>query len=334
MDCPGLYDTKKTQEEISTVIVQAVACMHPGPHAVLYVVKIDRYTAEEYGAYQRLKALFDDTITDYIIVVFTGGDELEKKKKTFEDLMKNAPEHLKIVLKECGNRCIVFNNFAPDPQPQIDRLFEVIRQMKHANGKPYSCPKYEEIGESVEQEVARRLAVVDKKELERQKYVQELQKKTEAAEEEVRKQKEENEKKEQERQRQLEEEVKKRKEEVEKLKKQLEEQKMSEERKIQEVRTLQKHLERERQQFLLQLEEQRRKDREEMERREEKRAELEEKRREEEIEAMERERLRYEKELNSLKDMIAEEKEPGFIGKSVRFVSAPVRYVYNALEKL
>ncbi|KAK7490620.1 hypothetical protein BaRGS_00018037, partial [Batillaria attramentaria] len=279
LDSPGLYDTEKTQEEISTVIVQAVAGMHPGPHAVLYVVKLGRYTSEEYGAYQRLKALFDDPITDYIIVLFTGGDELERRKKTFEDLMKHAPENLNTVLKECGNRCIVFNNFAPDPQPQIDRLFEVIRQMKHANGKPYSCRKYEKIGVRVEQELAKRLPVVDK-ELERQKYVQELQKKTR-----------ENEKKEQERQRQLEKEEKKRKEEVEKLKKQMEEQKMIEEMSRQEEKAFNERLERERQQFLLQLEEQRRKDREETESRERKRAELEEKRPKEEREAMERERL-------------------------------------------
>ena len=76
MDSPGLFDTKRTHEEISIDIVKAVACMHPGPHAILYVIPLGRYTDEEYAVYKRLKALFDDHLTRYLIVLFTRGDQL------------------------------------------------------------------------------------------------------------------------------------------------------------------------------------------------------------------------------------------------------------------
>ena len=76
MDSPGLFDTKRTHEEISINIVKAVVGMHPGPHAILYVVKVDRYTEEEHAVYTRLKALFDEHLTRYLVVLFTGGDRL------------------------------------------------------------------------------------------------------------------------------------------------------------------------------------------------------------------------------------------------------------------
>lgn len=332
MDSPGLYDTSKTQDEIATVIVQAVACMHPGPHAVLYVVKLGRYTAEEYGAYRRLKALFDDSITNYIIVIFTGGDALEQTSKTFADLVKTGPKELSQVMEECGNRSLVFNNKASNPAPQVEKLLDTARGLKRQNGGPYLCPKYKKIGEGLEEEVAKRLAVVDKKELERQKYVQELEKKTQAAEEDLRKQKEEIEKKEQERQRQMEEEERKRQREVELLRKQMEDQKLSDERRRQEERQLQARLEQERLQFMQQLEEQRRQERAEMDRKEQERRELEYKREKEEREARERRDRKYEEEMRGMKDRIARNEEPGFVETAVSFVTAPVRAVWNGLK--
>ena len=90
----------------------AVAGMHPGPHAVLHVIRVGRFTAEEYAAYRRLKALFDDSIVHHIILVFTHGDELEREGKRLADLMAspNTPKDLKQVFQECGHRCQLFNN--------------------------------------------------------------------------------------------------------------------------------------------------------------------------------------------------------------------------------
>ena len=150
VDSPGLFDTHKTFEEICTNIVQAVAGMYPGPHAVLYVVRVERFTEEDYEAYTRMKALFDDSITRYVILVFTHGDE----GKTLADLMEspNTPEDLQRMFQECGHRCQLFNNMASDPQPQVDELLAAVRRLVADNGgRPYSCRKYSGIGESIEE---------------------------------------------------------------------------------------------------------------------------------------------------------------------------------------
>ncbi|XP_070197329.1 uncharacterized protein [Littorina saxatilis] len=148
MDCPGLYDTGKNHEQIGTIIVQAVAGMHPGPHAILYVVRMGRYTAEEYGAYKRLRALFDESISNYMIVLFTGGDQLEHENTTVEQILsKNSPKELLQVFNDTNRRYAVFNNIAQDTQPQVERLFQQVREMMACNGNtPYKCPKYATIG--------------------------------------------------------------------------------------------------------------------------------------------------------------------------------------------
>ena len=180
VDSPGLFDTHKTFEEICTNIVQTVVGMHPGPHVVLYVVRVGRFTAEDYAAYTRMKALFDDSITRHIILVFTHGDDLEWEGKTLADLMEspNPPEDLQRMFQECGHRCQLFNNMASDPQPQVDELLAAVRRLVADNGgKPYSCPKYSGIGEIIEEAVKRRLRPSTEHYLEMQRGVQDFEQK-------------------------------------------------------------------------------------------------------------------------------------------------------------
>ena len=182
MDCPGLYDTSKTQENISVVIVQAVACTYPGPHAILFIIRLGRFSPEEYEAYQRLKALFDDAVCNYIILLFTGGDEMEDTGKTFDDVMRHAPDSLTQVIKECGHRYLVFNNKARNTKSQVEMLLNQVKEMrKHNDEEYYTCPRYNEIGKGLEEEVQKRLATLEKRDSEREKYVRELEAKTKEA---------------------------------------------------------------------------------------------------------------------------------------------------------
>lgn len=193
MDSPGLFDTDKKHEEIAGEVVKSVACMHPGPVAILYVISaVSRYTEEEQGVYERLKALFDKQVTEYMIILFTHGDELKKKNKTIHDMLKTAPQRLTMVLQECSNRYVLFDNYADDKALQVKQLLDMVSTLsKKHGGKPYKCPKYGDVGEKVEKEVARRMQKVEEKEVSRKRYVQELEEKTKQAQEEAKKEKKE-----------------------------------------------------------------------------------------------------------------------------------------------
>ena len=185
MDSPGLYDTRTTHEETCTLIIQAVAGMHPGPHAVLYVIQVGRFTAEDHAAYRRLKALFDDSIARHLVLLFTHGDKLEREGTSLARMMAvpDLPEEFKSMTKECGQRCLLFNNVAADPRPQVEQLLTTVRRLvADRGGRPYSCPKYSRVGRGLEEEVDRRMLKFEQRELQSRRYVQDLQRQTQEAE--------------------------------------------------------------------------------------------------------------------------------------------------------
>lgn len=69
-----------------------------GIHAVLIVFSVrTRFSQEEEAAIRSLQTLFGSRIAEYMIVVFTGGDELEDNEETLEDYLgRECPEPLKV----------------------------------------------------------------------------------------------------------------------------------------------------------------------------------------------------------------------------------------------
>lgn len=69
-----------------------------GIHAVVVVFSVrNRFSKEEEAALRSLRTLFGAKINDYMIVVFTGGDELEENDETLEEYLGNeCPEPLKV----------------------------------------------------------------------------------------------------------------------------------------------------------------------------------------------------------------------------------------------
>nr|KAG5690566.1 hypothetical protein BaRGS_009228 [Batillaria attramentaria] len=320
MNSPGLFDPQRSQEEISADIVRAVACTHPGPHAILYVIRLDQYTEKEFSAYKRLKTLFDDNLVKYMIVIFAGGDDLEAANTSIQEELKKAPESLIQVLEECNHRYVVFNNMAKETRAQVELLFQEVHKVMALNGdRPYTCPKYTAVGLGLEEEVARRLAEVEGKNLEKTKYVQELKRKVRAIEEAAEKEEkllEQEEKKREEKLKQLE---LKAEEKLQSLKRKMEEQRLSAEnqQEEEEERRLLKETSEERERQLQEFQKQREAD---TGRLAQKQKELEAvKLREHDLEREVQEYKNIHAEtMRKVKSEIAEKEDLGFLGTKVK----------------
>ena len=192
LDTPGMCDTKISDEDTAVLITKAVIGLHPGPHALLYVLKTDRFTDEEYSTFRKLEHIFDKRFTDYLIVIFTGGDNFEHDGTTAEEVIERAPQTLKQLLDDCNNRYVVFNNRATDKRPQVDELLTTVREMVEANGQRphYRCKRYERLGDNLEQEVRGRVAAVEEKMLQEQEAFKKQMDKKEKEMEKAQKQKE------------------------------------------------------------------------------------------------------------------------------------------------
>jgi len=68
-----------------------------GIHAILVVFSVrTRFSEEEEATLRVVQTLFGHKITDYMILVFTGGDELEYNDETLEDYLGGCPQPLKV----------------------------------------------------------------------------------------------------------------------------------------------------------------------------------------------------------------------------------------------
>ncbi|RDX91344.1 Immune-associated nucleotide-binding protein 9, partial [Mucuna pruriens] len=153
IDTPGLFDFSAESEFVGKEIVKCINLAKDGIHAVLVVFSVrTRFTEEEESALQSLQKLFGRKIVDYMIVVFTGGDELEENEETLEDYLgRECPEPLKEILILCKNRCVLFDNKTKDEKKcfgQVQQLLSFVNMVLSQNGgQPYSDELFTEMKE-------------------------------------------------------------------------------------------------------------------------------------------------------------------------------------------
>jgi hypothetical protein len=82
----------------------------PGPHAIVFVTRIGRYTNEERKTIQFFVDQFGVGMYKYMIVLFTGGDDLKADGITLEEFIRDSPPELKEVIRLAGGRTVAFNN--------------------------------------------------------------------------------------------------------------------------------------------------------------------------------------------------------------------------------
>ncbi|KAI3717682.1 hypothetical protein L1987_69449 [Smallanthus sonchifolius] len=150
IDTPGLFDSSVDTEYIGKEIVKCINMARDGIHAVLVVLTVrNRFSKEEEAAISSLRTLFGSKINDYMIVVFTGGDELEENEQTLEEFLEDCPDSLKETLSLCGNRCVLFDNRTKDHRKKTQQVQELLSLVNMVltknNGKPYTDEIFSEL---------------------------------------------------------------------------------------------------------------------------------------------------------------------------------------------
>ncbi|KAL3641847.1 hypothetical protein CASFOL_012662 [Castilleja foliolosa] len=153
IDTPGLFDFSAEPEFIGKEIVKCINMAKDGIHALLVVLSVrSRFSREEEAAVESLRKFFGSKISDYMIVVFTGGDDLEENEETLNDYLgRDCPEPLQEILRKCGNRCVLFNNKTKDEAQKSDQLkllLSLVNTVVNENGgKPYTDELFIELKE-------------------------------------------------------------------------------------------------------------------------------------------------------------------------------------------
>jgi predicted GTPase len=174
IDTPGIFDTETDQNVVRTEIKRCIHLGAPGLHAILYVMEIGRFKQEDLLAIQTFLTFFKEDMQNRMIVVFTHGDKLLKKKQSLPDYLKIVPESLNTFLESCENRVILFNNDFNKEQSgeQVSCIITMIEALKKSNEFPFYCDdmftkaeenirqREEEIRKMVEMEYKEKLEVL------------------------------------------------------------------------------------------------------------------------------------------------------------------------------
>ncbi|XP_047314006.1 immune-associated nucleotide-binding protein 9-like [Impatiens glandulifera] len=144
IDTPGLFDCSYDHGFIGSEILKCFVMAGAGVHSILLVFSLkNRFSKEEEAIIHCLKDFFGEKIYDYMIVVFTAGDDFDEDEESFEDYLgRQNSKSLKEILRVCNNRNVLFDNRTKDKEKQTQQrknLLAMVEEVMNSNGgRPYT----------------------------------------------------------------------------------------------------------------------------------------------------------------------------------------------------
>ncbi|KAM5255345.1 GTPase IMAP family member 7 [Ctenodactylus gundi] len=150
VDTPGLFDTQEKLQTTCKEISRCVLYSCPGPHAIILVLQLGRYTEEEQKTVALVKAVLGQAAMKHTIILFTRKEELDGQ--SLRDFLANADVNLKNLIRECENRCLAISNRTgkAEKEAQVEELVKLVDEMVLSNrGAYFSDAIYKDAEERV-----------------------------------------------------------------------------------------------------------------------------------------------------------------------------------------
>lgn len=144
IDTPGIFDKKRTNEEIQKEISEYISILTPGPHAFILVLDISRYTEDEVNSIQNFVESFGENVFKFLIVLLTTNDDSDIDEKGL-DYTKCIHPSLQALISKCGKNVITFDNRLKENEgdEQVKNLLSMIRDnVDNNNGECYKNEMY------------------------------------------------------------------------------------------------------------------------------------------------------------------------------------------------
>ncbi|KAG8147699.1 hypothetical protein E2320_001430 [Naja naja] len=138
VDMPGMFDSEGYDETVRQEIMACVDLSWPGPHALILVTQVGRFTTEDATAAKCVWDIFGPESAKHTIVVFTCVEDLSGSPLQ-EYVQKSDNRNLREVMWQCEYRVCGFNNKAEgdERERQVVELMTMGRSTVAANGGRY-----------------------------------------------------------------------------------------------------------------------------------------------------------------------------------------------------
>lgn len=130
IDTPDMFSGKDHSDSLYKEVWRCYLLSAPGPHVLLLVVQLGRFTDQDQQAVQRVKEIFGEDAMRHTIVLFTHKEDLEGESVT--DYIRDTDNKaLCKVVAACGGRVCAFNNCATGSERdgQVRELMDVIEDL-------------------------------------------------------------------------------------------------------------------------------------------------------------------------------------------------------------
>ncbi len=151
IDTPGLYDTELSNEEVMKEIVKCITFASPGPHAFIFVIKVDRFTEEEKNTVKELKEVFGEQMEKYTVVLFTHKNQLEEENITIEQFLEKDNTDLKEFFNSCGNRFFCLDNKSASSSQFNDLISKIEKMVTENGGTHFTNDMFEETEKNIQE---------------------------------------------------------------------------------------------------------------------------------------------------------------------------------------
>ncbi|XP_008248289.3 GTPase IMAP family member 5 [Oryctolagus cuniculus] len=135
VDTPPIFESKAQTQEVYEEIRRCYLLSVPGPHVLLLVTQLGRFTDQDSMAVRRLKEVFGADAMRHVVMLFTHREDLEGQ--SLDQYVTNTDNlGLKGAVLECGRRFCAFNNRASgeEQQRQLAELMAVIAGLERELG--------------------------------------------------------------------------------------------------------------------------------------------------------------------------------------------------------
>ncbi|XP_058537432.1 GTPase IMAP family member 1 isoform X2 [Ochotona princeps] len=116
----------------------------PGPHALLLVTQLGRYTAQDQEAVMKVKEMFGEAVMARTVIVFTRKEDLVGG--SLQDYVRcTENQTLRELVTECGGRVCAFDNGATgsEQKAQVKQLVGLVEHLVRENaGSHYTNEEY------------------------------------------------------------------------------------------------------------------------------------------------------------------------------------------------